>query len=438
MEVQAEPAFDDAGDSVDGSTSSLGNGGTGAVAQVAVDPQALGREIIFSANLIIGVDDVAAAGAKAAEIVAANGGLLFGQETNSQGEAQSTLTFRVRPENFQSTLDQLSGIGELRNQSVSAQDVTDRVVDLESRISTSEASLDRLRDLIANSDSVEVLASVERQLLDRETELELLRGQLRSVRDRVDLATIVVTFTSAIPRPQIALSVSDYDGHDGGVGCPASSRGGIDRGADHTICFELLNNGESPVTDLTIEDTALGLENTDFVLVAGDLSEPLQPGQSVVWAADITAESRVRFRTRVGGVPVTADGEPLAQRMVTDRYDNTIVATDDGPPSISDAFLGGWDALRTFVQWLFVVLAATIWFLWIPVALYFLIRWLNRRSATRRAQAAEEKRQQEEADRLAREAALAAAAQRTPPPPSPAAAAAAPAASPASQAPAGE
>lgn len=415
MDAMEEPSFESSEAMSDESLSApeaeLGSGGTGAAAAEAqLDTAALGRDIIFTADLTVGVDNVVTAGDEVARIVADNGGFLFGQQTSSQGESLSRLTFRLPPDRFQATLEQLGGIGELRTQSVTSEDVTGRVVDLQSRITTNEASLERLRALIGDADNVEVLASVERQLLERETELELLRGQLRSVRDRVDLATIHVTLTSAIPRPEILLAVTTYEGHDSGIGCPGSGRSAIERKVDATLCFEIINTGESPITDLSIEDNVLGLGTDDFIVAFGALSEELLPGQSVVFAAEVVPDRTLRLRTRVTGAPVSADGEPLAQKAVNASNNQTFSIIDNGPPSISDAFFGGWDALKTFIQLVFVFLAATIWFLWIPVALWFLVKWLSRRSAAR-SKEREAKLEAEIAERRATQA------DATPPPP---------------------
>ena len=139
-------------------------------------------------------------------------------------------------------LSGLSEIGEVRNQIVSTEDVTGAVVDLESRISTSEASVERLRELLTDAATIEVVAELETQLLDRETTLEVLRGRLRSLRDRVALATINLTLTEALARPSVAFSTTSYSGHDDGAACPANSCT-AEPGEAVTLCFEVTNTG---------------------------------------------------------------------------------------------------------------------------------------------------------------------------------------------------
>ena len=101
------------------------------------------------------------------------------------------------PGDFSTALERLAGVGKLVDQSISADDVTERVVDLESRISTAETSVARLRRLLEEAVDLEDVAQIEGELLDRETTLEVLRGQLRTLRDQVDLATITLTITQS-------------------------------------------------------------------------------------------------------------------------------------------------------------------------------------------------------------------------------------------------
>ncbi len=119
----------------------LGAGGT-RVTPTAAD---LGRKLIFTAFVTVGVDDVAAASAEATSIIETMGGFLFGQETTGGPEASSQLTFKVLPEDFNRALEQLGSVGELRNQSVTTDDVTERIVDLESRIQVAELGVAQLR-----------------------------------------------------------------------------------------------------------------------------------------------------------------------------------------------------------------------------------------------------------------------------------------------------
>jgi len=131
-----------------------------------------GRDIIFVATVGVEVEDVVVAGQEASTAIAGLGGVLFGQVTTSEGVPRSTLTFKVPPAQFQTALSRLGDIGFLRDQVITADDVTERVVDLESQIITSQLSVDRLRGFLENATTLTEIADLEQQLLVRETSLE--------------------------------------------------------------------------------------------------------------------------------------------------------------------------------------------------------------------------------------------------------------------------
>ena len=140
--------------------------------------------------------DVAAATREAVAIIQGLGGIVFGQQTFTKPQPRSEITFKVLPEDFALALERLAGVGQLVDQQISADDVTDRIVNFESRIITSEASVLRLRKFLEEATNIDNVAFLERELLNRETDLETLRGQLRTLQDQVSLATITLTIKS--------------------------------------------------------------------------------------------------------------------------------------------------------------------------------------------------------------------------------------------------
>ena len=237
----------------------------------ALQPEDLGRMIVFTATITIEVEDVVSAGEQAQAAVAGLGGMLFGQETTTGPGARSVLTIKVPPENFDEALSRLAGVGDLVEQTVFADDVTERVVDLESRITTAEASVERLRAFLETAESVEAVAAFESELLERETELEVMRGQLRTLEDQVALATIVLVLTEPIPpepRPALEVTQTAYVGHDGGAGCPGVDEITVDEGDDLTVCFEVANTGDTPLGEIEVRDPGLEAEHEDLIPVS--------------------------------------------------------------------------------------------------------------------------------------------------------------------------
>ncbi len=348
---------------------------------VAAQVRQAARQIIFTAQLTVAVTDVAETEPEATRIVEGLGGFLFGQQSVGLPEPSSVLIYKVDPARFHEALDALGELGEVRSQNVAADDVTDRIVDLESRISTSETSVVRLRQLLAEAESIDVIASIESQLLQRETELETMRAQLRALEEQVALATITVTLTEALSRPQVDLAVTAYPGHgDAGESCPGDPTVSVEEGDPATVCFEITNVGDMPLAEFEVRDTVLDLETGDMIVVFGDPESTLEPGQFLILAAEITPERTLRTQTRVTAAPVNADGETLDARRVSSTNSVFVEAIDPGGlPGFGD----GLSTSVEFVQQLggvAVLLAGiVIPLLWLPLLAWLVIRWRRNR-----------------------------------------------------------
>ena len=101
-----------------------------------------------------------------------------------------SLTLRVPTDQFQAAMGRIEALGEVLEQRVDTEDVTEQVVDLESRIASARVSVARVRELLEGSGDVVQLATVEGELARREADLESLLGRQRVLDDQVALATI--------------------------------------------------------------------------------------------------------------------------------------------------------------------------------------------------------------------------------------------------------
>ncbi len=372
-----EPATDESS-GADGTSENAGNGGVDPVLNGPVD---IGRDIIFTADITVAVPDVAEAGARAARVIERFGGLLFGQETTGGNRPRTILTFKVFPEDFQAVLSELGSIGEIRNQNVSASDVTERVVDLRSRITTAEASVARLRGFLENAQDLDTIASLENQLLQRETDLETLRGQLRTLENQVSLATIVMTITEARIEPGIVAESTFYPGHDdGGFACPGATTLTVETGGDFTACFFISNSGDTPLAELTLVDSVLGITFDDLTPVFGDPTAVLLPGESLMLSYESTADANLRTRTTVTGLPADADGLALDERPVASTVTAAVqTVAPEGIAGFSEGLAASWQLLLSLGRAALLVIAWVLPFSWLVIAGWWLWRRGRRR-----------------------------------------------------------
>ncbi len=362
--ISPEIAAEGEGDADTGAANPTEDAG-GAAHTAGVTAADLNRQIIFTATVQVDVENVASAGNDAVAAIESVGGFVFGQETTGGVEPRSTFVFKVRPADFDRALTALSGIGDLIGQQVSADDVTERVVDLESRIHVAELGVARLSTAMESATTLEDFAELERLLLGRETELEVMRGQIRTLQDQVDLATITLVLTQDRIENGLQLTVTSYEEHNNGLACPGQPENRVEAGTDLTVCFELLNTGDQALTNLTLTDVGLDLDaDSELISVFGTLDDTLQPGQSIIVASEIETDRDVRLRSVAGGRPVAIEGEDPAGPPVSITRSATISVTpSDDAPGFGDGFESGrvvlsgiWSAVRVTVGFILPLL----------------------------------------------------------------------------------
>lgn len=358
--------------------------GSGPAAQSSLTPADLGRDIVFTAFITVEVDDVASAGQAAVDAIAPLGGLVFGQETTADPRPRTVLTIKVRPADFDDALARLGEIGELRDQTVSAEDVTERVVDLESRIVTAEASVERLRGFLDNATTLEQVAAMERELQQRETDLELLRGQLRTVRQAVSLATITLTIEERqpdMPEPALSIDARLYVGHDGGRSCGSAGLPDLVEGDEVTICYVVANTGDVALGDLDVNDPSRS-RRTRIEPVGGPVSV-LDPGDSATFFAELElGSSDLRSTGRVSAL--VAEGEDLAGESISAGAElDLFVDEDDSLPGVAEVVSLTLSTSGRVIYVVFLGLIVATPALLIAAVVFWLVR--RRQRATRAA-----------------------------------------------------
>lgn len=171
-------------------------------------PGTLGRSIVFTGSITVEATNLVSAGERATVATESLGGFVAAEQSGFDDDPSTVLTLRVPPEGFRTLLGRLGDLGEVQSQNVESSDVTERVVDLESRIRTAEVSVDRLREFLEGATTTSDVRELEAELVSRETELEQRRGELRAVNSRVSLSTIVATL---VPAPEDGPVVADDD-----------------------------------------------------------------------------------------------------------------------------------------------------------------------------------------------------------------------------------
>ncbi|QIS09123.1 DUF4349 domain-containing protein [Nocardia arthritidis] len=110
--------------------------------------------------------------------------------------AQATLTVRVPADQTDKFITGLDGVGKVTKVSTNRDDVTMRWEDLDARIKALQASVDRLRGLIAGATNTADLIAAENALSGRQGELDSLTAQKKHLDDEIALSTLTIEITS--------------------------------------------------------------------------------------------------------------------------------------------------------------------------------------------------------------------------------------------------
>ena len=156
-----------------------------------------GLAVIRTADLEVRVDDIRKAADEAGRLARAAGGGVEGEDRSGSADGGSaSISLRVPPKAFDQTISALSALGDERSRRLGSEDVTDQVVDLEARLATQRASVDRVRALLGEAEALGEVVQIEAELTKRTADLEALEARLESLNARVDLSTITLRLDS--------------------------------------------------------------------------------------------------------------------------------------------------------------------------------------------------------------------------------------------------
>src|SRR6185437_1811368 len=179
------------------------------------------QAVIYTASLTVRAGDVRAAAARAARLADSAGGYVSSETArfNHRHPADGTILIQLKipVARYQATLAALSAqLGTRLSLSQRAQDVTQTVADVASRVASAQAAIVQLRRLLARAGSVSSLLMVQDQINAEESSLEALQSQQRVLAHETTYGTVSVMLVSK-PPPAAARPVKLAGGFTGGL-----------------------------------------------------------------------------------------------------------------------------------------------------------------------------------------------------------------------------
>lgn len=112
----------------------------------------------------------------------------------ANGKLRGEIVVKVLPDNLDRFLGQLRGIGELKNQALTTEDVTKAYFDTESRLKNARMMEQRLIEILkTKSKDVADLLEVEKELGRVREQIETMQGELKFMDSQVAFATVTIT-----------------------------------------------------------------------------------------------------------------------------------------------------------------------------------------------------------------------------------------------------
>ena len=160
------------------------------------------RLIARNAVISLVVNDVEEGAAKARSAIADLGGSVMQESfylpADETDYGRVVLEVVVPPDQLDKALNLIAGLGQVSERRIEAIDVTDEVVDVETRIETMRESIKRLQDLMQQSGSVADIATVEAELTVRQAELESLLARQQRLSQSVATSPILIEMSTEV------------------------------------------------------------------------------------------------------------------------------------------------------------------------------------------------------------------------------------------------
>ncbi|OFW64123.1 MAG: hypothetical protein A2Y74_09520, partial [Actinobacteria bacterium RBG_13_63_9] len=125
------------------------------------------------------------------------GGYVFSSDSYASGEEDSmksgTIAIRIPATAFDNALSDAGKLGEVKNQSIQTEDVTEEYVDLQARIINSEAHVNAILEVLAQAKTIDEILQVRQVLTSAQAELEQLRGRLRYLDEHTSYSTLTMS-----------------------------------------------------------------------------------------------------------------------------------------------------------------------------------------------------------------------------------------------------
>ena len=160
----------------------------------------ISQKIIKQASLRFETNDLEETFAQIQKAITANKGTV---QNDSEGKTYDNiyrnLTVRVPSQNFDAFIKSISeGVSYFERKEISADNVTEQYIDLDSRLKTKRKLEARYLEILQKATKISEILEIEKQISIIREEIEAKEGQLKYLESRVSESTITIEFYKTI------------------------------------------------------------------------------------------------------------------------------------------------------------------------------------------------------------------------------------------------
>jgi Domain of unknown function (DUF4349) len=201
--TREQAAADEKTASTNGSPASTARSGNRTPAATAAAPQK--PQLIKTADLSLRLDSIDKAVGQIRKIVQGQQGDIYNFQDDRSPEntkRQASLVLKVPSNALDSTLAEISKLGQIQSQSIKSDDVTQQLVDSDARLKNLRQQEELTRKIMERSGSIRDILTVSDQLAEIRQQIEQIDATVKNLRQQVAYSTInlkVEEIQSTIP-----------------------------------------------------------------------------------------------------------------------------------------------------------------------------------------------------------------------------------------------
>ncbi|MFH1533404.1 MAG: DUF4349 domain-containing protein [Nitrospirota bacterium] len=151
------------------------------------------RMIIKTGSLSIVVDDVRKSVEDIVNYAEEKGGFLVTSNVNKSGiDMNGYLTVRVPSEFLDDAIAYIKEMGDVEDERIDGQDITEEYVDLEAKLGNLQATEKQFLEIMKTAVRIEDVLAVQKELSSVRGNIESIEGRMKYLKESVDLSSLTV------------------------------------------------------------------------------------------------------------------------------------------------------------------------------------------------------------------------------------------------------